>query len=303
MELWHGLVLGYILIAYCIHRYLVKRVTQQSWDQKFFSKYFLCALMAVALTISLGQFTINWLTLSIFGLGFVNGWGAWCQWKSIAINQSRTAICSVFDDVIAMSLSYVFFNEAQYLSYIGVAGIVLVAYSAIMIGVDDYCRQEQTNQPKKLPLSFYGYVLFYSVVWGVANFLIKWYGLEKNVPEGTFLAHWYCGAFLAAAIIVLINSKKSGVGVKKELFACFKMENLWWGGLIALCIGTCLYIEYQLYQISPMIIVAPIFMGAEAVLPALIGLYIFREIKELELRDKILMAGALIGGIFIAVSY
>lgn len=72
---------------------------------------------------------------------------------------------------------------------------------------------------------------------------------------------------------------------------------------LSVIIITALSLEVWAMSLAPIAVVQPIFQAAEMVIPTLTGLFIFKEIKDMSLRNKITIGIGLIGGLLIAVSF
>ena len=64
-----------------------------------------------------------------------------------------------------------------------------------------------------------------------------------------------------------------------------------------------LALAYLSYERAPQTIVQPIFLVAEMTLPALIGLFVFKERKGFKLTDWCLIAIGIAGGVLAGLSY
>jgi multidrug transporter EmrE-like cation transporter len=62
-------------------------------------------------------------------------------------------------------------------------------------------------------------------------------------------------------------------------------------------------LAYSTAKLAPLTVYQPILMVSEAVLPSLIGLYVFHENKSLTQREKIAFVIGIAGVIIIGLSY
>lgn len=294
MEYWHFPVIARIIIASVIFQILLKSTLGKhlgatSFHKKFFTQYCFCVSIATLIALMHGGITVDWMVLGIIALGFANGFGAYSQWKATQINQSKNSIFTIFDDFIAMALSYWILSEGQYLNTGNVTGLALCISAVFFLFLIDLKRKGE-----HATLAFYGYVAFYSIIWGLAIFLQKYFGF-RGIPIEKFLLCWYVGAFTASIVIFLILQKKETNRLeKKDYLTMF---------LLSSCVIGSVALQYESYKHAPQVIVQPIFLVLDMILPALIGLYIFKERKEFTLYEKILFIVAFSGGIVVAINY
>ena len=300
MLFWQVPVVLRILVSEGLFQILVKKTVHgSSRERRFLLQYIFCALIAIFAALYLGTISLSITTGVIFLIGFCNGFGAYCFWRAIEINQSKNAIFTIFDDLIAMVLSYIVFQEGQYLNMLAKIGIISSIATVLLFSLNDYYK---TRVKGSNDLKLYLYVGFYSVVWGIALFAQKYFGAQ-HVPVTTFLSSWYAGAILAAMVIFLIQSKRNHKSFFKELRLCWNRHDLLVSFGLALCVIGSVGLAYWAYQLAPQNIIQPIFLVAQMVLPCLIGLYMFGEIKNFDKRSKILLVIGAISGIIVALSY
>ena len=197
---WYVPVFLRVLVANVIHPSISKHVVMKhSLQKRHLFNFSFCSLVAISIAVACGQLSLTTTTLFIFCVGVANGWAAYCQWKALGISLSRNSLFTFWDDIIAMSLSYYLLNEGQFLNFQGKLGIILSVAAVTLFAFRDYCRKEGVGD--KVPSRFYFYVGLYSVIWGVATFLMRKWGVEK-VPISTFLASWYTGGVFGIALDV-----------------------------------------------------------------------------------------------------
>ncbi len=294
---WLVPVVGRILVANGIFPAVLKRnVGLHSRTKRFFLQYLFCSILAVAVAIAVGSLTVNPVTAGIVALGFFNGLAAYAQWKAIDISLSRTSLFTFWDDLIAMALSYVILHEGRVLTLGGYAGIVLSFGAVILFAVHTY-QKKASGSTARINPRFFLYVAFYSVIWGVATFLMKYFGYT-GVPTGTFMAAWYVGAFIAA--IVLLFTYRDQTPASGERLAA---RDAAWMLVLAACIMAALALGYWSYRMAPQNVVQPLFLVGEMIVPTLIGLYVFSERKGLVMKEKIYFALAIVGGLLVAFSF
>ncbi len=173
------------------------------------------------------------------------------------------------DDLIAMALAYYFLNEGQLLNPPMTAGILLSFAAVALLSHSDYRRKDTTPEGGH-PLALYGWIAGYSVIWGVAIFCTRLMALE-NIGASTFIAGWYSGALLAALVILQLKP-----GARTAITARDAILSVGLGCVILTALG----LNYWALAVAPLLIVQPLFLVSEMVLPALIGLFGFGEKKD-----------------------
>ncbi len=291
--LWYMPVLLRIIIAHGLFPSFVKVLGRRSLAKRNVLQFLFCFSYAVCFALLWGQLIIDQRIYPIVIMGLFNGVGAYCQWQAIRISLSRNALFTFWDDIIAMLLAYVILGEGQFLNAgIGI-GIALSLGAVILFAVEQYQKEKEQG---KGSLAFYFYVGVYSLVWGVATFFMRFMGLQ-HYSAGAFLPPWYLGSLITALLIMVYRQ-----GSDKENFLSSKRELLVMGVFSTLVIGA-LALEYYAFLLAPLIIVQPIFLVSEMVVPSLIGLYVFRERKDLNRKQKMFFALCILGGLLIVLSF
>jgi len=239
--------------------------------------------------------SISHTAIIIFVIGLFNGFAAFAQWKAIDISLSRTSLFTFWDDIIAMALSLLILHEGRELNAGVYTGIILSLGAVVFFAIHSYQQRIHSNpDAKAVPFKFYLYVGFYSIIWGLATFAMRYLGV-KNVSIGAFLAPWYLGALVAAFIILLRVDKKA-------ITVALKTKDIAWMLALSSCVFVSLALTYKAYSMAPQNVVQPYFLIGEMILPTLIGLYFFKEVKGLDKSEKLVFSIAIIGGIIIAIS-
>jgi len=120
------------------------------------------------------------------------------------------------------------------------------------------------------------YIGIYSVIWGVASFLDRYFAIT-GISFSEFLVSWYGGTLIGISCI-LFFFREEGLTIKvpkKEIMGV---------GILAIAIWLSMFLGYWAAKLAPITVFQPIFMVSEAVLPTLIGLLLFREIKTLRVK-------------------
>ncbi|AKM82196.1 TPA: hypothetical protein DD449_03770 [Candidatus Berkelbacteria bacterium] len=296
MPLWLLPVLGRVLVGNGLFPVILKQnVGLPSRTRRFLLQFFFCTIFALIVAIATHHVSISHTAIIIFVIGLFNGFAAFAQWKAIDISLSRTSLFTFWDDIIAMALSLLILHEGRELNAGVYTGIILSLGAVVFFAIHSYQQRIHSNpDAKAVPFKFYLYVGFYSIIWGLATFAMRYLGV-KNVSIGAFLAPWYLGALVAAFIILLRVDKKA-------ITVALKTKDIAWMLALSSCVFVSLALTYKAYSMAPQNVVQPYFLIGEMILPTLIGLYFFKEVKGLDKSEKLVFSIAIIGGIIIAIS-
>ena len=303
MVTWYVPVFLNIVLAYGVFRYIQKNaVGLYSRTTRFFVQFLFAFLIATAFGIFQGTLTVTATTALIFGLGAINGFAAFCQWKAIHISLSKNSLFTFWDDIIAMSLAYFFLNEGAFLNLGVSAGIILSFCAIILFLVHAYRKSD--DEKSAVGLMFFVYIGIYSVVLGCATFLMRYWALNR-IPAGQFLFGWYGGALMTATLLLLFyREKDSGKTIAfRNLTLRQKSTLLLWSGALGTGIIYSLGLHYWAFQLAPLIVLQPIFLVAEMIIPALMGLFLFSEHKNLSWPEWIYFGISATGGLLVALNY
>jgi len=119
-----------------------------------------------------------------------------------------------------------------------------------------------------------------------------------DVPILTFMLGWYGGALITVTLIMFfINySEKTlwrlgDLGDARLMFFCslFIMANTWF--------------SYWSFQLAPLTVVQPVFFAEQMIIPALIGLFCFGEMKGFGWREWLVFILAAMGAVLVILGY
>lgn len=306
LSIWWIPVFLRFVLGFGVASWILKKVSgMHSRTRRFFLQYCFCVLIAISLGLLEGELAINSRTITVAVIGFFNGMAAFCQWKALDISLSKTSLFTFWDDIIAMGISYVVLNEGEFLNGGILAGIILSLSALVGFCVRDYRKTKSTDHgkdAKATKIAFFIYVGAYSVIWGIALFFMRYFAFNK-MPAGAFLPAWYSGALIAAVIILLAyteqdNGKTTFIKTVKEKISFFA-----WSAAASSAILVSLGITYWSYWYAPQIVVQPLYLVGEMIVPAIIGLFAFKERQEYEATDWTLLVISLLGGVLIAISF
>ena len=300
---WYIPVLLRILMAHiCAPSIMKKMVSLPQRTTRFLLTFTLAAIGTVAIGMITDQLHHKMVAL-ILGLGFLNGLAAYCQWRATDISLAKTSVFTFWDDVIALGLGLAILGESQFFNWKLALGLFIALASVVAYARHDYliakASAESQNHRRRNGLRFYFYVGAYSVIWGVAIFMFRWWGLN-GVPLVTFMANWYTGAMFAALLIFFFYRDSS---VNQQTIGPFRLSSFLLLGIFTVCMVASIALGYAAYERAPVSVVQPIFLVAEMILPALIGLFGFGERKNLCRKEYLLLASAFLGGALVGLSH
>ncbi|MBI4143086.1 hypothetical protein HY480_04390 [Candidatus Uhrbacteria bacterium] len=292
---WYIPVIARIIVGNICGQIVLKKVTGlPSRTRRFVWQFFFAALLSwIAIAIT-GSTPTAWSTIAIIAVvGFVNSGGAYFQWRAIEISQSKTAVFTWADDLIAIGLGYVILAEHRVLTPSLAIGVVICVGACVAIGFSE--RHSGTNDPSRTTFALIGWIAGYSVIWGIAAFVMRYYGV-RDVPISTFAAAWYTGALVGALVIrSIIGVREQGAPLTgRGIAGTFVLASFIWLALI---------LAYWSRMLAPITVVQPIHQVSEMVFPALVGLFIFKESRTFTTQGKFLLALACAGGIMVALSF
>lgn len=234
----------------------------------------------------------------VIGLGVANSFAVYSMWRAQAISLSRQALFTFMDDVIPVIMGFIFLGEVRLLTPFLIAGIVLCFGGAIYYGILESrakAAKEKAKEGEEKPYSIFVWIGIYSVIWGVAHFAFRAYAVA-GMPIATFLLGWYGGAFVGSNVVMLVMGKK-------EMGAPLPRKQMTLVSLLALVVAICLALEYWASMHAPLAVTQPIFQVTEMIFPTLIGLFYFKEIKELGGSKKVVFGIAFIGSLMVAIGF
>ena len=290
---WLVPIVLYIVLAYIGVRWMQKKIVDRhSKIKRLFLNFLFCAAFSIIFALALGHVVFNKMTVVIFCIGMLNGIANYASWKATSISLSRTSLFSFVDDVIPMGLSYAILNEGIFLNSSSIWGIAVCFLATALFITHSYKKEGRVS------LTFFAYVAIYSVIWGIANFSAR-YSAVNGVPVGQFLSSWYVGSFVTATLLVLFFKDPDEKGEAPSLTIRDKLVMFVYAGAIALCLA----IEFWALTLAPQTLVQPIFLIAEATIPTIIGLVIFKEKDTFDRAQWYFAALGILGVGLIALSY
>jgi hypothetical protein len=296
---WYVAVVCRIVTGYIAIPILLKPIVDKYPHTTMLLLQFVCCFaVALPVAVALNQHRIDWMIVAV---GFVNGLAAYCYRKAITISLSRTALLAFWDDLLAMGLSYVLLQEGQFLTTGIVLGMGASLGAVILFTVHSYRKQQAGKDGHDIiPKRLYLLAGTYSVILGVGVFFMRYLGV-KNTGLGTFLTNWYGGVVLAAGLLFLAAPKEEGKDL--VVFATLPRQDLLRVLGLSFLVLVTMSAAYTAYRLAPQTVVQPLFLVAEMIAPALIGLYVFAEREALDRQEHLYFGLGLAGGLLVALSF
>lgn len=289
---WLVPVAIYCIVAYVGVRWLSKHLADMPDQTKRLTiNYAFCAAFGAVFAASTGGliFDIGFLLVMVFG-GVLNATAIMTNWKATRVSLSKTSLLSWGDDIVALLLAAWLVGDHKYLNAWGTVGMLVCIATGVLFWLHDWKKGRETR-------SFYINVVIYSMAWGVANFVIRYFALDK-LPVGEFVFAWYLGSFLTMGATFVVERLRAGN--TGGLRPAYKLQDYVWVALFAFGIAACLAIEFWALTLAPMTAVAPIFLVAEAVMPSIVGWVIFREAATFDRRQWAYAAVGIMGAVILA---
>lgn len=248
-------------------------------------QFFICAgsVWIFASLTKTVQFEQSFLLIGV--VGFVNAFGAYCQWRAYAFSLSKTALFLPLSAVFTVWLATLFLGETAIYNFLVIIGVIFLFSAAFLLSKKE--KEEGESAGIKWLLFVMGMVL---IVGGV-SFMMKLFSF--TVSHTTFLSYWYGGAFLGSLPMLWLERKD-----KRKLF----QKGSWRVPLASAGILGALATFYWAFQLAPAGMVLPVRAFGMAFLPILIGWFIFKEKKGLTKGKIIGFVLGMIGVVFIVIS-
>ncbi|PIR83412.1 hypothetical protein COU19_00425 [Candidatus Kaiserbacteria bacterium CG10_big_fil_rev_8_21_14_0_10_56_12] len=292
---WFVPILSKVLFGNVVASYLHKRMSLGSrLPQKLVLQFTCTSVLAIGAAWVLDQLVFNSTTAPVVALGVANAWACHAQWKAHAVSLSRTSFFMFGNGALAMLLTTVFLGEVQIVTTTLLMGIILYFGAALLLTREDL-RATGTVPEELDPIQarqFYRAVATYTLVWGVANFVVKYLSVEE-VPVGTYLSAWYSGSLLGAWIL---KWRVEGLRFDWEL-ARSDMPRI---EVLSIAIIANLASIYWAHWLAPQLVIFPLLLVADLVAPAVVGFVFFKEHRNFSRAQLCFLGIAIIGGILVA---
>lgn len=282
-----------------------KLAQSRSRERIFFLQYFLCALISWCVFLIFGKGNFSYLLSKIqivnlvcpiiwiiIGIGLLNGFACYCQWRARAISLSKSAVIEIPDDIVALVLIYLIAPQLEmlFLTKWLIIGVGLCFSAGLIFAV-------QKSGGEYIGSKLIGWVLGYTIIWGTAAFLMRVFAGGVQLPWHNFLLVWYNASLVSAWIIFKFSKTTMGLGPK-----IINTENRQVKILVIL-VWVCLVLFYIALKTGPLTAVKPIFLVTASFGPFLVGFIKFKEHTNLKPIEKIAYLLGLTGVITIVATF
>ncbi len=290
---WEILMGIAFLYQYGLVQIAIKKIgaTEGSRTRKLVWQYFFAATLAIVTAGFAGGLELSSSVAIVAVIGAANAFGCYCHWRAYDISMSRTAVLSNLDDLIAIGLGYVLLGELGVLTPILAAGVVVSVVSAMV-----FARIKHANGNGESGRRLIGWVLGYSLIWGVAMFSMRLFSVQ-GMNLMTNVAAWYSGSWVGALFTRFVIMGKAEAGIPLTHTQRARVF------LLAVAIWTSLMFAYWMRELVPITVVQPVQLVAEMSIPTATALFFLREADNLSRGEKYTIAIALLGVALVVVGY
>jgi len=283
---WLVLVGIRIFVADILAKILQKKLAiSKSRERALVLQYIFCAVFSwIAFLIFGGDFShllqnikVSNLDIPIFliiaVIGLANGFGCYCQWRAQVISMSKSATMGIPDDIIALTLIYLVSPklEIPFLTHGLIVGVILCFIAAVIFAVQKSKSLKNGSSVGYTGAKLVSWVLGYTIIWGTATFLFRFFSGEVRLPWHNFSLIWYNASLISALIIFGITKFIGKIGPKmtiQERGNTFKLVILIWASLV---------LYYLALKFGTLTATKPIFLVSAMIGPALVGFIVFKE--------------------------
>ena len=305
-EQWYWPVLASLVVGNVLGPVVMKRVSGQfdRTRQQVITYSTILSLTVVWFWLAgRGRFDLSRHFLPILLAGLANGLAVYCQWRAVDISLAKSSAFTFLDDAIGIGLAAIFLGEWAELDWLNSLGIGLGILAVGLAARRDWRRRAgAANQPeaKANDPRLYLFVAVFSLIWGGIIVLMRKWGSVDAVPVVTFLLAWYAGSTISAWTLYFLARRRFPRAPESP--SVRRLGDALWPVVLAVLVLASTALTYVAYQRAPLVIVQPIFLVAAMVLPTLIGLFFFRERKNLTGIDWFLLALAALGGLVVSLT-
>lgn len=285
---WQAVIVLNIFI-FALAQILIKLIVDKLPRAQALSLQFLINALIMSLYVLVtGHFRFSGDALKVIPVGFFVAFGAYCQWRAIAISLSRTSLFFPLSGVLTFILATIFLGEAEEWNFELIGGAIL-CFLAVFLFWSQLGKKEKGAQGDQRKWLFFvgGIVL----ILGMANFLIKVF--SSDIPQGEFLLYWYLGTFLGSLPLLYLERQNHFQWPGKLVFLV---------PLASLAVLGNLATQYWAFQLTLVSRVVPFQSVGTTFLPILIGWLIFKERKGLSKKELLAFAIGIAGNLLIVLS-
>lgn len=266
------MIILHLIIASVASPILMKKLAlKPSITKRLAFQFIVCAVIALIICAIYQEIRLVW---AIVLLGIANALGAYFQWKSTRLSISKTAVFG-FNDVIAILLGATVLREYQQIT-------PLFLFAVVLAGVAVYLL----FQGSKISKGQAGYIIGFSLIWGVAAVIMKAYPIA--VPQ--FLVNWYVGSTIGALILTFcLQEEKEVLGLRDYVGTA----------ILSVLIFLALGLQIVSYKMGTLMMIQTIYFVGATVLPLIVGIVFLKE-RVANSKEKLAIVLAVIACLLIA---
>lgn len=248
-------------------------------------QFFFCTLWALLASFIIGKGigSLDHLLLAA-GIGVLNAYGNYSNWRAYAYSLSKTALFFPLSGIIAILLATVVLGERVILNPLALIGVVL-SFAAMWLFQSPRADENPHHRRAWLWATVATVTIF-----GVTNFLIKPLP-GQGVTLSEFLVGWYGGSLVGALTILPFERNKVFVLSRRSLKAIT---------LLSLGFVVALGLFFLSFQYGGTVThVIPLKGIALTVFSAMIGWFYFKERRTILAREWWAFGLGIVGAILI----
>src|SRR3989344_1130631 len=190
---WRLPVVLYIVLAFGLVRWIGKKyIVGNKRTKRLFLQFFVCFVTALVLAVAQGQVELAFSAAAIIWLvGLINCVACFYSWKAQDISLGRSSVFTIWDDIIAMALSFVLLNEGKHINVWSGTGVAFSTIALSLFAIHAYHAKKKGGSD--LPLKCILYIGIYSVLCGIRLFAQRYFSAE-TVPFAPFALAWDGGS-------------------------------------------------------------------------------------------------------------
>ena len=238
-------------------------------------QFFIATGIMVGYVSISGSFQFEQSLILISGVGLINAWGAYCQWRAYGYSLSKTVLFFPLTGMITVSLAAIFLGEEAIYTPQIILGSILLFSAAFFLA------KEGAEEKKDFNFRWLFFVLGMVLIQGFTIFMAKHF--SGSVARSTFLLYWYAGSFLGSLIVLLTERSD-----KRSFF----QRAGWKIPLASLAMVGSMATVYWAFQLAPVAIIEPLRRFGMVLFPMLAGWFILKERRKL---SKVQILGILLG--------
>lgn len=250
-----------------------------------FYQYLFCAALAIAYAALTGKVEMNSVLILVGAVGLINAFGNYLQWQASGLSLSKTVLFFPLMEVVTITLAITFLGEFALWNNQLILGTILCFVAMWLFRLP---RNEGKNK-EALGGKWLISTVLMVLIFGLAGFLVKLFSFQ--IPTETFLMGWYVGSLIGAVPILALEKQSPFPVSRKTILTVLPVSFAILGALFAL---------YWTYQLGgPVAMVLPIRGLAITAIPAILGLYVFKEKRGLSRREWLGFAIGIVGVLLI----